>query len=510
MKKLFTLIELIVVIVVIGILAAIVIPNISNFQKEGTNTAIKSNLRNLQTSVDMFSLENNGDLPGMEDPTPLKPVPINFKDIHPDYTRNLPKTVGVKYWIDYKGKVWASTVDSPTNVKLENLNTLSWDNIEDAQKYNIYEVTHYKASIGSAYQNVEYSFVKEVEEFTATNEGKVEVTGLEDKVYAVSAIDEQGFETPPVGYSYEGYNNQKPVAILSISNKGILTNATTINWDTSQSYDPDGDELQKFEWNLNNEIVNSITSIKEVGSHTVKLRVQDAKGMWSEWAPLDLEIIEASMPINNLSVNSLVVDKATNRVWKVIDHNHYKDINNPNIENHVTLMPLNPVGSEVFNSNYSTYADSSIRTWLTGTFFNTLPSDFRANTIPTKIPYSIRYSYTPHQTGMVTDRIFLMSVSEIDSTRDWNDGELFTEAFPNKTAVSNISGGVFWLRSNDMTGTNPTIWASAMIPKNGSEPAVLQLGGWNNKYSVRPIVNIKSSVKVSTVKDENGYYSLIW
>lgn len=206
-KRLFTLIELIVVIVILGVLAAIVIPNISSWQKESEMTAVQSNLRNLQTSIDMYGLKNNGDLPGTVKPEPLKPAPIDFKDIHPDYTRNLPKTKGIKYWVDYKGMVWASTIDSPTNVNFDGANTLSWDNQEEAQKYNIYEVKNFTPTTGSVYKSVDYTFVKEVSEFTITSEGKVEVTGLEDKVYAVSAVDKEGFETPPAGGSYEGYDS---------------------------------------------------------------------------------------------------------------------------------------------------------------------------------------------------------------------------------------------------------------------------------------------------------------
>lgn len=59
-KKLFTLIELLVTIVVIGILVAIVVPNISEFKKESTISAMQSNIRNLETAVSMYALENHG------------------------------------------------------------------------------------------------------------------------------------------------------------------------------------------------------------------------------------------------------------------------------------------------------------------------------------------------------------------------------------------------------------------------------------------------------------------
>ena len=57
--KKFTLIELIVVIAVLGILAAIVIPNISNFQNEARNAQLTADTRNIQTALDMYRLDRN-------------------------------------------------------------------------------------------------------------------------------------------------------------------------------------------------------------------------------------------------------------------------------------------------------------------------------------------------------------------------------------------------------------------------------------------------------------------
>jgi len=62
----FTLIELIVVIAVLGILAAIIIPNISNFQGKARDTQLTADVRNLQTAVDMFRVDS---LTGADEPT---------------------------------------------------------------------------------------------------------------------------------------------------------------------------------------------------------------------------------------------------------------------------------------------------------------------------------------------------------------------------------------------------------------------------------------------------------
>ncbi|MEC9488791.1 MAG: prepilin-type N-terminal cleavage/methylation domain-containing protein [Halanaerobium sp.] len=55
----FTLIELMIVIVVIGILASIAVPKISDVREKANIAVIKSELHNIQTAMEMFYVDHN-------------------------------------------------------------------------------------------------------------------------------------------------------------------------------------------------------------------------------------------------------------------------------------------------------------------------------------------------------------------------------------------------------------------------------------------------------------------
>ena len=56
----FTLIELMIVIAIIAILAAILVPNFIRARAQGQLTACKSNLKNIGTAMEMYSTDWSG------------------------------------------------------------------------------------------------------------------------------------------------------------------------------------------------------------------------------------------------------------------------------------------------------------------------------------------------------------------------------------------------------------------------------------------------------------------
>ena len=67
----FTLIELMIVVVIIAILAAIAIPNFVRLQSRANEASVKGNAHALQMAVEDYCVINDSDLPALADIDPV-------------------------------------------------------------------------------------------------------------------------------------------------------------------------------------------------------------------------------------------------------------------------------------------------------------------------------------------------------------------------------------------------------------------------------------------------------
>ena len=74
-EKGFTLIELIIIVAIISILAAIAIPTYASYRTRAYDTAVKSDLRNAATAQEAYFLENQTYSPVIAN---LEAQPFNF------------------------------------------------------------------------------------------------------------------------------------------------------------------------------------------------------------------------------------------------------------------------------------------------------------------------------------------------------------------------------------------------------------------------------------------------
>ncbi len=64
-RKAFTLVELLVVIIIIGILAAVAIPQFGSSSEDAKVAALKENLRTMRSAIEKYYIEHNNVYPGI-------------------------------------------------------------------------------------------------------------------------------------------------------------------------------------------------------------------------------------------------------------------------------------------------------------------------------------------------------------------------------------------------------------------------------------------------------------
>jgi general secretion pathway protein G len=95
MKTGFSLVEILIVVAILGILAAIVLPEYQSHTQEAREAAAKDNLRILRQQIEVYAAQHNGVPPGYpnNDPTGTPGITTFFFQMvkDNDYLRNVPE-----------------------------------------------------------------------------------------------------------------------------------------------------------------------------------------------------------------------------------------------------------------------------------------------------------------------------------------------------------------------------------------------------------------------------------
>jgi len=74
MNKAFTLVEILIVVAILGILAAIVLPQFQSHAQQAKEAAAKDNLRILRQQFELYAAQHNGVPPGYPHDNPSNPA----------------------------------------------------------------------------------------------------------------------------------------------------------------------------------------------------------------------------------------------------------------------------------------------------------------------------------------------------------------------------------------------------------------------------------------------------
>ncbi len=95
LKKAFTLVEILIVVVILGILAAIVIPQFTSASEEAQVSNVQTQLSTLRQQIELYRVRENGTFPGLValspdwgDPAGATAAAVGLRG--PDYLRNAP------------------------------------------------------------------------------------------------------------------------------------------------------------------------------------------------------------------------------------------------------------------------------------------------------------------------------------------------------------------------------------------------------------------------------------
>lgn len=215
MNKKFTLVELIVAIVVLGVLLSIVLLNLFDFKKKAIQSSMNQNIAIIQSEVDSYymkqesyPIKSNKSLI-LEKPQ-LIDIDLLVKEGFQKKKLDETKVKNQFYWVDVFGKVWGSTKN-----ELSSVNLLKSDEGYTLEAligngylgYKLYEVEGYStSSIKNSHLSANtdkdgksYKVVQEYELESLDRKYIQHEFNDTSKTYLFSMIDEYGLEAAPIG-----------------------------------------------------------------------------------------------------------------------------------------------------------------------------------------------------------------------------------------------------------------------------------------------------------------------
>ena len=93
-KSGFTLVEILIVVIILGILAAIVIPQFTNASQDARESALLSQLQTLRSQIELYKLQHKDALPNLVGASPACWVPLTTKTDSSGAASAAPKAFG--------------------------------------------------------------------------------------------------------------------------------------------------------------------------------------------------------------------------------------------------------------------------------------------------------------------------------------------------------------------------------------------------------------------------------
>jgi prepilin-type N-terminal cleavage/methylation domain-containing protein len=88
----FTLVEVLIVVAILGILAAVILPEYRNYTQKARESAAKESLQMLRTAIERYALQHNGIPPGYPNDIPTAPHSLIFVwHMRNNYLNEIPK-----------------------------------------------------------------------------------------------------------------------------------------------------------------------------------------------------------------------------------------------------------------------------------------------------------------------------------------------------------------------------------------------------------------------------------